>query len=355
MDKKIRNLLILLAILALLLVGYAAVGLLLPEGEGEGGGEGEADTEVSVGSLPLFRVTEDGLTSLSYTYDKDGDGESELWSYTRAEDGTWTWAGDARIPLSSAPFASYAATFASAVAEKTLHGVAEEELAAYGLDTPKVTVTFTDAVGGAQSFCIGAYNAYNGTYCVLVGEDRSTVYLVSGDLPGAFEESVEAFVSYDDLPAFKPEALVSLTLTHGDRTVRVTRNAPATVDAAATWQRSVGGEAPVTVAGDLAASLEMLVGDMDYLACLGVTEAALAEHGLAEDVTRMTLVYRKTAEGTVTEETFTLTLGGTDRYGYYYANPEETTLTMLLGGSVFRKLMTYDDASLSAGDGTAIP
>ena len=353
MDKKIRNLLILLGILAVLLIGYAAVGLLLPDGETED--ESKTETEASVDTLPLFRVTEDGLTTLSYTYDRDSDGEAELWSYTRTEDGSWTWAGDAGIPLSSAPFVSCATTLASAVATKVIRDVAEDELATYGLDTPGLTVAFTDAVGGAQSFCIGAYNAYNGTYCALVGGDRSTVYLVSGDLPAAFEAPVESFVSYDDLPAFKPEALVSLTLTRGDRTVTVTRETPEAVDAQAVWRRAVNGAVPVAVAEDIAASLDLLVGDMDYLACLGVTDEALAEHGLAEDTTRMTLVYRRSADGVETEETFTLLLGGTDKYGYYYANPEGTTLTMLLGGSVFHKLMTYDDARISAGDAAAIP
>jgi hypothetical protein len=48
--------------------------------------------------------------------------------------------------------------------------------------------------------------------------------------------------------------------------------------------------------------------------------------------------------------TFTLALGSTDKYGYYYANPEGTTLTMLLGGSVFHKAMTYDDEHIAAGN-----
>jgi hypothetical protein len=64
----------------------------------------------------------------------------------------------------------------------------------------------------------------------------------------------------------------------------------------------------------------------------------------------MTLVYTKTESGQEVEKTFTLTLGGNDKYGYYYANPEGTPLTMLLGGSVFHKVMTYDDEHIAAGD-----
>ena len=90
--------------------------------------------------------------------------------------------------------------------------------------------------------------------------------------------------------------------------------------------------------------------DMDYLACLSVHESDFPEYGLHENTTRMTLVYTKTENGGEAEKTFTLTLGDTDKYGYYYARPEGTTLTMLLGGSVFHKAMTYDDDRIAAGD-----
>ena len=57
-------------------------------------------------------------------------------------------------------------------------------------------------------------------------------------------------------------------------------------------------------------------------------------------------------EGEEKEHTFTLTLGSADKYGYYHANPDGTTLTMLLGGSVFHKVMTYTDEQISVGDAT---
>ncbi len=351
MDKKIRNLLILVGILAVLCVAYAAAGLLTPTEPVD------TEAETSEAVTGLFRVTEDGLTALSFTYDKDGDGTAEFWDYLRSEDQrTWSWAGDAGVPLSSSAFYGYSSTLASATAVKVFRGVTAEQLAEFGLDTPRKTVYFTDAVGGEQSFCIGAYNAYNGTYCVYLGQDKSTVFLVSGELYEAFEVPIESFVSHDDLPTFKPEAVVSLTLCQGARTVTLTRGTAegeTGIDAKAVWWRSVNGEAPVAVAEDLGASLDLLVGDMDYLTCYSVSRSDFPAYGLDGDTTRMTLTYVKTVGGTEVESTFTLTLGGTDQYGYYYANPEGTPLTMLLGGSVFYKVMTYDDGHLSEGDETA--
>ena len=347
MDKKLRNILILAGILVLLCIGYAVAGLIFTEDAPEETTAPETTAEETT----FLQVTEDGLTALTYTYDADGDGVAETWSYTRSEDGkTWHWADDPAVPLGSSSFYGYSSTLYGIRVVSTLTEVTEADLVEYGLDQPLKTVTFTDKVYGPQSFCIGAYNTYNGTYCAYKNGDRTTVYLLDGEFYAEFEYPVESFVYHDDLPEFKPEGLDSLTLTQGEHTVTLTREVDG--EGKAVWLRSVNGEAAVQVAADLAASLELLVGDMDYLACLSVKEADLAEYGLHENTTRMTVAYTKTVSGVTEELTFGLTLGNTDKYGYYYANPEGTTLTMLLGGSVFHKAMTYDDDRIAAGDTT---
>ena len=350
MDKKLRNLLILAGILVLLCVGYAVAGLVFPEETPE-----ETETVATDVTVTLFPVTEDGLTALSFTYDKDGDGTAELWEYTRDPVSLqWAWVGDEALPLSSSAFYGYSATLAGLTSVKTLQSVTPEQLAEYGLDKPAKTVTFTDKVAGTHTFCVGAYNAYNGTYCVYREGDASTVYLVEGSFYSEFERSLESLISYDDLPEFKPEELVSLTMTSGDRTVVVTRTVPNPDEPGkVVWMRSVNGAAATPIAEGLGDSLELLVGDMDYLICYSVSTEDFPAYGLHENTTRMTVVYDKTVGGVEVEKTFTLTLGSTDKYGYYHCNPDGTTLTMLLGGGVFSKVMTYDDEALSAGDETA--
>ena len=348
MDKKLRNLLILAGVLVLLCVGYAVTGLVFPE---ETPDESETVNPDDV-AVTLFPVTEDGLTALSFTYDKDGDGTAERWEFTRdPESLQWEWAGDDALPLSTGAFYGYSATLAGLTAVKTLRNVMAEQLSEFGLDTPAKTVTFTDKVAGTHTFCVGVYNAYNGTYCVYRNGDTSTVYLVEGAFYSEFERSVESFISHDDLPEFDPEELVSLTMTRGDRTVAVTRTVPdPDKPDEAVWMRSVNGAEGTPIATSLGKSLDLLAGDMDYLVCYGVSTEDFPAYGLHEDTTRMTVVYSKTVGGVEVEKTFTLTLGGTDAYGYYYCNPDGTTLTMLLGGSVFNKVMTYDDNRLSEGD-----
>lgn len=355
MDKKLRNLLILVGILILLCVGYAVVGVVFREEETE------AETADPAATDYLFRISEDGLTELSYTYDADGDGEAETWSFTlSAEDKSWRWRDDPNLPLNNAFFTTVDDTLLAVTAVKVLRDVTPERLAEYGLTSPAKTVTFIDAAGGPQWFCLGAYNAYNGTYCATLNGNTSTVYLLDGELYDTFEVALTSLVSYSDLPECKPEQLKSVTFVTGADTVTVTRTplpAEEGAEAAYGWFRSVNGGEAVPVAKDLADSIDLLLGDMDYLSCMGVSESDFPAYGLDADTTRMTVVYDRLSEGETAETTFTLTLGGRDKYDYYYANPEGTTLTMLLGGSVWYKLMTYDDAHLAEGDAaeTAAP
>ena len=347
MDKKLRTILILAGALVLLCIGYAVAGILFREDTPEETTPADTTAEAAT----FLQVTEDGLTKLSFTYDKDSDGVAEVWSYTRSADGeAWHWDADPAVPLGSSAFYSYSTTLYGITPVSTLTGVTEEELAEYGLTDPVKTVTFTDKLYCEQSFCIGTFNTYNSTYCAYKNGDTSTVYLLDGEFYTEFELSVESLVHHDDLPEFKPEALTGFTMTQGDKTVTLTRSIDG--EGVAVWARSVNGETPVTVAADLAKSLELLVGDMDYLVCYGVKASDFAEYGLDQNTTLMTVTYTKTVSSVTEEFTFKLTLGSTDKYGYYYANPEGTTLTMLLGGSVFSKVMTYDDEHLAAGDPT---
>lgn len=345
MDKKLRTTLILAGILVLLCIGYAVAGLVFKEDTPEDTTAPETTAEEAT----FLQVTEDGLTKLSYTYDKDGDGVAEVWSYTRSEDGeSWHWDEDPAVPLGSSAFYGYSSTLYGIQIVNILQNVTEEQFSEYGLTAPARTVTFTDRVYGEQSFCIGAFNTYNSTYCAYRNGDKTTVYLLDGEFLTEFDRSVESLVYHDDLPEFKPEALTGFTMTQGDRTITLTRSIDG--EGQAVWSRSVNGEAPVVVAADLVKSLELLVGDMDYLTCMSVKTTDFPAYGLDQNTTTMTVDYEKTVSGVTEAFTFTLTLGGTDKYGYYYANPKDTTLTMLLGGSVFSKVMTYDDTRVSEGD-----
>ncbi len=337
MDRKARNLLVLAGVLVVLVIGYALVALLTPE-EDTTSTDSSSDTPVY-----LFRLSEDGMTALSFTHDADGDGEAESWVFTRSGE-DWHWSQDASVPLGVAAFNTIADTLSDATGTLLSTAVPPERLADYGLDAPRKKVTFTDAAGGAQSFCIGAYNAYNGTYCITLGGDETTVYMVDAELVTLFDLSIEDMVYVDDLPSCEAEDLVSVTFTTPDRVIAVTHET-VEIDGmeGLAWFRSVDGAASVRVSDTLAERIDTLLGDMDYLDCLSVTTADHPTYGLDQATTTMTVVYEKTVGGTLIEKTFTLTLGSTDSYDYYYVNPANTPVTMLLGGAIWHQLITYDD------------
>lgn len=348
MDRKARNLLILCGVLAILIIGYAAVALLVPD-------EPDTAPETDTPAVTLFRVTSDGLQSL--TVETTRDGAPVTMSFARDTD--WYWREDKTVPLGTAGFEACAEALTAATGTLLATNVTAAERKSYGLDAPAMEITFTDAAGGEQSFSLGAYNAYNGTYCAIVNGDVHTVYMVEATLFETFDFSVTDLVYIDDLPACKSEKLVSVTFTTGESTITTTHET-VEVDGmeALAWFRSVDGSEPIRVSDTIAERIDTLLGDMDYLSCLSVSRADFPTYGLDKGTTTMTVVYEKTVGGVLIEETFTLTLGTTDSYDYYYVNPANTPVTMLLGGNVWHKLITYDDTAISTegvSDETAAP
>ncbi len=346
MDHKARNVILLAALLVCLVIGYAVVTVFVPEEETTS----DAPTQVTVA---LFRVTENGLTALSYTYDSDDDGTPELWSYRYdAEIASWLWTEDEHVPLGASTFYSASETLANATGTILATDLPAERLADYGLDVPQKEITFTDAAGGTQSFCLGAYNAYNATYCATVNGDTSTVYMLDSALFAAFDVPIEQMVYVDDLPNCKAEDLRTITLQTPDHLVTLTHTT-LTEDGGEVlvWFRTVDDGEPVRVAAELAEKIDtMLFGDLVYLGCYSVDVADFADYGLNGNTTTMTVVYDKAIGGKLVEKTFTLTLGHTDAYHYYYVNPADTPVIMLLGGDIWHQLITCDDAAVSGGE-----
>ena len=206
MDKKLRTILILAGILVLLCIGYAVAGLVFKEDTPEDTTAPETTAEEAT----FLQVTEDGLTKLSYTYDKDGDGKAEVWSYTRSEDGeSWHWDEDPAVPLGSSAFYGYSSTLYGIQVVNTLQNVTEEQFSEYGLTAPARTVTFTDRVYGEQSFCIGAFNTYNSTYCAY----RPPRGLASLCWPPLYYVCSPGHKGHDDLTSSPPSSVLSTAVS----------------------------------------------------------------------------------------------------------------------------------------------
>lgn len=360
MDKKIRNLLILIIILALLVIGYVIVRSVVREG----GGAAESETDATPDAIPVVTVDEKTFSHLAYTHDADGDGVAERYAFTRGADGLWVCDERPDIPLDGRYF-TYVCEFLNGLtAARVLTDQTEEQLAGYGLTKPQKTVWISDE-NGVQTVFIGAYNAYNGTYCISLGSLPGRVLFVNADIGEAFGYGLTDLVLCDDLPAdgaITADTVRSVTYTKGDRTVVLTYDYAAFDGDGVgvgdrVWTRTVNGGEPVTVDATLGQSLLTLLGGMDYLTCESVDEEELAAHGLNGEAAVMVITWVEKAteddnstDGEAQEVThaFRLTLGDLNEYGYYYVNPTDTTLTMLLGGSAFAKLFTYDDADIAA-------
>ena len=343
MDKKIKTIVILMCILAGLCVCFACVTLWFDADTTE------AETTPTPNTNTVILKTDTAtISSLSFTFDKAEDGVAESWTYT-CDEGVWHWSEDADISLSASGFATLTQGLLAVTAERTIANVTEAQLSKYGLDAPSKSISVKDDLYGLQTVYFGAFNAYNQMYYVTVGNDTSTVYMVSAELYDLFEYPVEAFVSYNDLPGKLDQSqIVSLTFERGDTLIsvlnkpiyeEVTGEVETGEDASPTisgyvWEK-VKGDEVTTLSGTLAETLTSHVTQMNYLGCLTVVENEYATYGFDKDTATLTLTYLDKAGET---KTVTMTLGGQTDYGYYYARPQSTPYIMLLGGVSFAQV-----------------
>ena len=346
MDKKIKTIVVLMLTLAGLCVGFACIALWFS------GDTPDDTTQQQTGSTTIFTLDPTTLQSLAYTFDKEGDGVAELWSYTCDENGAWHWVDDESVSLSSSAFSTLTETITTIAASRTLTHVTAEEFETYGLKNPAKAIRVKDALYGEQAVYFGAFNAYNQTYYVSLGDNTSTVYMVSADIYSMFEYAVESLVSFNDLPGeLKEPQIVSLTYQKGETSLTITprqlyetvtgeagtgeEETTTTITAGFAWDVVTQSGETYTLDKSLAQTLVSHVTQMNYLGCLAATTATDKTYGFDQETATMTLVYLDNAGE---QHTFTLTLGGKTDYGYYYARPQGTNYVMLLGGISFAQV-----------------
>lgn len=369
MNKKITKLLVLLAVLALLCVGYAAVCILNAQ---KANSEEPVDTlEISENSSTVvLKVDYENATYLSYTYDNNKDGVAEEIVFSLASDNeTWHWEEDSDIPISSASVPAILAKISSVTTNTVLKEVSEESFENYGLNSPTKCVTVKDTTNGTQKITFGVYNSYNAMYYAYVNDDTDTVYMLDSTVFDAFEQSVEGCIEFEVLPKIEDEqGLVSLEYSDGEREVICTY---VTTDADGKkvdgrWYRSVNGGELTAIPESISDSLTRLLSGMDYLTCMTVYEEKLPDFGFeknGDNVTgkaTMKVNYRTSskvitdAENNTVETVWTDTskefrLGNLhDKYDYFYANPDNTDIVCILGGSAYYKVFCLSDEELIA-------
>lgn len=297
--KQTRTLLILLALLAVLGIVFAAVKLSAKKKEQAAAAKTAAAKQEAVVSQKVY-------TAFSWT--RNG----EKYAFTR-QGNVWYWDADKAFPLNANYLTKLANTLNSLSPVQTIRD--GDALRAYGLDAPAFTLTATAKDGTKNTFALGgsAVNS-DGNYYLMVNGDADKLYVVDATLHDELAADVLAMMQLPDLPVLQTGDLKTLEV-RGTADTRLAAQAKKSGEkTTVSWY---AGEKDVTknaaVKSLISAVSSMTVASARFYK---PTAAQLSQCGLSSPAAVVTLQYTD-AKGAA--QTLTLSVGkaaddGENRY-----------------------------------------
>lgn len=328
--KRGTRLLLLLAVLAVAVGAYFAVGAAVKNGE-----EKQAEEAAQTNEEMLAAGAYDEIDAMEWTY-----GGVSV-SLARDEDGTWYCPDEPDCPIDQSKVAIMQSA-ASAVAAE-LYVEDAETLSDYGLDEPQLALT-VHAGDSERSYAVGDYSELAGRYYMTV-DGGSDVYLEDGELTGSFWYDLENLVRLESTPTDIAQ-LTSLTVETDVQSYTLEYvDEPLTVSYTDSFHWfAVADGAYTALDTDETEALCNKAAQISFTACetWDADAAALAEYGLDEPQGRVTLTY-ETSDGE--SGSFALEFGDYADGGEIYVRLVGSSMVYRADGGVFDALMY---ASVSA-------
>lgn len=206
MSKKWKKLLIIGLILLLLLAAYGITMTFMDGKKKED--KGKQDVAVS-------QVGTEHITSFSYSSEDTG---NEFLTFYKEKD-IWYYQEDKEFPVNQKIVTVMAKAAADLNATRKLEGDVQE-LSAYGLDHPAVTVHLNLKDGSKKSFYVGSYNESTESYYLRMDGD-SSIYLVDGNLKLNFTLGLYDLVQMEKFPLVETGSFVHVKVEKNDGTVEI--------------------------------------------------------------------------------------------------------------------------------------
>ena len=146
--------------------------------------------QIQTSGEAVLEIDPDAVQSLSWTY-----GDTEL-SFTRGEDGSWSYDGDEAFPVDPAAMEALLSPFAPFSAAFVIEDV--EDAGQYGLDDPACSITVVTA-DQTWTIKLGGTSTVDGQRYVSFGE--GTVYLAASDPLAQYEIGLSDCILNDTVPA----------------------------------------------------------------------------------------------------------------------------------------------------------
>lgn len=335
--KKVRNLMIALAVLVVLGVIY----ILAKQGMFE-------EKEKTEESVAVTNLNADNIQEISFKLD------DETVKFTKQEN-TWKLDSDANFPVDEDKLQTVLDAVADLEAVRELPDAEDE--AEYGLDSPSNTITVKDNDGKEITLNIGAA-ATTGDLYLNSSVKEGTVYTVSSSFESQFDKKVYDFAQGTDFPDILTDNIEKITVENAGNTFvfyQEEREAEEDTDettsdtdsenketadetdsdAADTemvWVLQKNSEAPVDADSTKVGELKSQIAGLTYVDYINYDCADMSQYGLSEPSTKITVNYTDSDGGE--EETAVLYLGNTDDDGNYYSYVEGNTEVHTVSSSV---------------------
>ena len=264
---------------------------------------------------------------------------SATLSFTLDEEGSWIWADDPTFPLNQTTVTAIVDLLTSLTPQQTITD--GDTLEAYGLDHPTATVTASGADGVSLSLTLGKTTTDGESYYMMMNDDESTVYIISGTLYNYLSTPIYDMCILPEIPDLSQENLSSITVmgavsttltasqeenTDGEETGSEDTDADA-ADVTVTWTDSQGTD--VTDNTQVTALLtELSTFSLTECADWRPSDEAVSICGFDAPAA--------VAEITTTSATLTITVGSAtlDGTGYYVRINDDTTIYQAATASV---------------------
>ena len=202
--KQIRQLCILIAVLLLLVAGYAALRFWNARSE-------RLEQEAEEAAVIRVELPSD-ITSVTIS-------NPEGTNTYVGGDEVWNWAEDAAFPLNSSYIENLLTELGDLTAERTLEDA--DTMEAYGLEQPEYSVTVRNADGEEACLSIGGTVGDENVYARV--NEEETVYLLDLGIRDYLEYDLYDMALCESVPVVSSSTLLTLEIDGGEQSVVITK------------------------------------------------------------------------------------------------------------------------------------
>lgn len=234
----------------------------------------------------IANVNADSITTIHF---KNADGEMTL---VKGDDKTWKNSEDEAFPLNQTNAENMAKAFTDLTSSRTItEGI--EDLSAFGLDKPVVTVTVTDKDGKETSIALGSEAPVaGGYYAVLNGEKK--VNIVPAGFYNSFNYTVTQMTAVESIPAITAANITHLMVENKDKPgfeILFDANKAADFAGLTKWTMRQPYKKPLPADADAVNTLLANYSALTYTSCADYNAADLSKYGLDNPAATVTLQY----------------------------------------------------------------